>query len=316
MEELPRMNSTPLTYFVLLGWSSRTELQILIFCIFMLVYVFTLVGNCLIVVVTLVDASLQTPMYFFLRVLSILDMIYSSVTIPKILLNSLLKDKSISYTGCVTQMYLLLFLGVTECVLLAVMAYDRYIAICNPLRYMVIMNKRVCLLLSLFSVMSGNMVSLMQTMWVFSFPFCGSNKIDYFFCDIPPLLKLTCIDTSIYESQLMIAAPLVICAPFILIFFSYVLIISSIVKMASVDSRWKSFSTCSSHLLVVILFYGTSSMIYIKPNYILSEDTRKIVALIYTTITPLLNPVIYSIRNAEVQRALKKNRGSGKIFSN
>ncbi|XP_015263384.1 PREDICTED: olfactory receptor 10A7-like [Gekko japonicus] len=309
------MNRTQLTYFVFLGLSKRIELQVLIFCVFLLVYIFTLIGNCLIVVVTRVDASLQTPMYFFLGVLSILDISYSSVTIPKMLLNALSKNKNISYTGCATQMYFLLFLGSTECVLLAVMAYDRYIAICNPLRYMVIMNKRVCLSLSLFSVMSGNVVSLVQTMWVFTLPFCGSNKINYFFCDIPPLIELSCVDTSMYERQLMTATILVIFTPFILIFVSYVLIISSILKMASIDGRWKSFSTCSSHLLVVILYYGTSSLIYIKPKYIFSEDTRKVVALIYTTITPLLNPAIYSIRNKDVLRALRKYRGSKKTFS-
>ncbi|XP_054849756.1 olfactory receptor 10A7-like, partial [Eublepharis macularius] len=300
------MNSSEITDFVFLGLSKSVQLHVLIFCVFLLVYILTLIGNCLIIVVTIVDVSLQTPMYHFLRVLSILDISYSSVTIPKMLLNSLSNDKSISYIGCATQVYFLLFLGATECFLLAVMAYDRCIAICNPLRYMVIMNKRVCLSLSLFSVISGNLVSLVQTVWVFTLPFCGSHKIDYFFCDVPPLLKLSCIDTSLYEMQLMTATILVIFTPFILILVSYVLIISSILKMTSVDGRGKSFSTCSSHLLVVLLYYGTSSLIYIRPKHIFSEDTRKVVALIYTTITPMLNPAIYSIRNKEVQRALKK----------
>ncbi|XP_044305900.1 olfactory receptor 10A7-like [Varanus komodoensis] len=298
--------------FVFLQLDGRPELQGLTFCVFLLIYLFTLAGNYLIIVVTLTNRSLHTPMYFFLRVLSVLDMCYSSVTIPKMLLNVLIEDSSISYVGCATQMYFLLFLGSAECILLAVMAYDRYMAIFNPLQYLIHMNRRVCLSFSLLSVVGGNLVSLVQTIWVFTLPFCASNKIDYFFCDIPPLIKLSCINTSMFEIQLLSATVLVIVIPFILILVSYILIISSILAKTSDEGRWKTFSTCSSHIMVVILYYGTSSFIYIKPQYIFSEDKGKMLALIYTTITPMLNPAIYSIRNKEVQRALRKMMGNWK----
>ncbi|XP_053120570.1 olfactory receptor 10A7-like [Hemicordylus capensis] len=317
MENLLRKNSSKVTYFVFLGFSSRFELQVLLFCALLLVYLLTVTGNSIIIAVTVANTSLHTPMYFFLRILSILDICFSSVATPEMLLNLLSEERRISYIGCAAQMYFLIFLGGAECMLLAVMAYDRYLAICNPLRYMFLMNQRVCLLLSLLSVVGGNLVSLVQTMWVFTLPFCGSNKIDYFFCDIPPLLKLSCTDTSIYEVQLLTATILVIFTPFVLILVSYILIISSILKMTSNEHKWKTFSTCSSHLLVVILYYGTSSLIYIKPQYIFSEDSAKMLALTYTAFTPMLNPVIYSIRNKEVQGALKKKLGEWKppVFS-
>nr|XP_020670699.1 olfactory receptor 10A4-like [Pogona vitticeps] len=309
MEEHLRKNISTVTTFVFLQLPVRFELQMLISCAFLLIYIFTLIGNYLIIVVTVANPTLHTPMYFFLRILSFLDICYSSVTIPKILLNLLTEDKSISYLGCAAQMYFLLSLGAAECVLLAVMAYDRYMAICHPLVYMVHMNPRVCLSLSLLSVLSGSLVSSVQTIWVFTLPFCSSNMIDYFFCDIPPLLKLSCIDTSMFEIQLLTASVLVILTPFILILVSYSLIICSILAVTSGEGKWKTFSTCSSHIMVVILYYGISTLIYIKPQSIFSKDSSKILALIYTTITPMLNPAIYSIRNKEIQRALKKQIG-------
>ncbi|XP_042329612.1 olfactory receptor 10A7-like [Sceloporus undulatus] len=314
MEELQRENSSEFTTFIFLQLVDSLELQVLLFCAFLLVYIFTLTGNYLIIVITVTNTSLHTPMYFFLRILSILDIVYSSVTTPKILLNLLMEDRSISYIGCAAQMYFLIFLGSTECILLAVMAYDRYMAICNPLKYTVHMNQRVCQSFSLLSVVIGNLVSLVQTIWVFNLPLCGSNKIDYFFCDILPFLKLSCADTSMFEIQLLTATVLVIVTPFILILISYILIISSILLMTSDVGKWKTFSTCSSHIVVVILYYGVSSFIYTKPKYIFSEGTSKVISLIYTTVTPMLNPAIYSIRNKEVQGALKKKIEEWKIF--
>ncbi|XP_066485627.1 olfactory receptor 10A7-like [Tiliqua scincoides] len=300
------MNVTGIAEFVLLGVSNHPDLQVMLFIVFLLVYIIIIVGNMLIFIMIIVDPLLHTPMYFFLKVLSFLDICYSSVTLPKMLVDFLSEDKTISYTSCATQMFFLLFLGASECFLLAVMAYDRYVAICKPLRYMAIMNKKVCFSLTLLSWFLGNVVSLLQTAWVFTLPFCGSNQINYFFCDIPPLIKLSCIDTSLYEVQLFTATVLVIFAPFSLIFVSYFLIIANILKMTSAEGRQKAFSTCSSHLMVVTLYYGSGSLIYLRPKSIHSQDSGKVLALMYTTITPMLNPIIYSLRNKEVNSAIKR----------
>lgn len=299
-------NFSGVNVFVLLGLTSHLELQVLLFIAFLLVYIIIIVGNGLIFIMILVDPSLHTPMYFFLKVLSFLDICYSSVTIPKMLVNFLSEDKRISYVGCATQMFFLLFLGASECFLLAVMAYDRYIAICKPLIYMTIMNEKVCLSLTALSWLFGNLVSLLQTVWVFTLPFCSSNEINYFFCDIPPLIKLSCIDTSSYEMQLFTATVLVILMPFSFIVVSYLLIIYSILKMTTVEGRQKAFSTCSSHLLVVTLYYGSGSLVYLMPKSIHSQDSNKVLALMYTVLTPMLNPIIYSLRNKEISEAIKK----------
>ncbi|KAM7150047.1 olfactory receptor 10A7-like [Macrochelys suwanniensis] len=303
--------------FILLGLSNYCELQVPLFSIYLFIYTITLMGNILINVITM-DTSLHTPMYFFLRVLSFLEICYTSVTVPKMLVNFLSENRSISYMGCLSQMYFLLFFGASECFLLAAMAYDRYMAICNPLRYRLIMNRRVCLSLTVLSWFSGNVVSLVQTAWVFTLPFCGSNQINYFFCDIPPLIKLSCTDTSQYEMQLFTATILVIFTPFSLILVSYIFIISAILKMASAEGRHKAFSTCSSHLIVVTLYYGSGSLIYLRPKFIDSPDSSKVLALIYTTITPTLNPIIYSLRNKEVKgvvRRMLRDMLKRKIFS-
>uniref|UniRef100_A0A8D0G6A3 Olfactory receptor n=1 Tax=Sphenodon punctatus TaxID=8508 RepID=A0A8D0G6A3_SPHPU len=298
-------NFTLATEFFFSRLSNPPEQQVLLFFVFLLIYSITLTGNILIIIIT-VDPALHTPMYFFLRILSFMDICYSTVTIPKMLLNFLWEDRRISYTGCATQMYFLLCLGASECILLMAMAYDRYVAICIPLRYVAVMNRKVCVSLLLLSWGSGNVVSIVQTAWVFTLPFCRSSEINYFFCDIPPLIKLSCIDTHIYEWQLFVATVLVIFTPFILILVSYILIISYILKMASAERRQKAFSTCSSHLIVVMLYYGSSSLIYFKPKSVYSEDSNKVLSLLYTTITPMLNPIIYSLRNKEVQGALRR----------
>ncbi|XP_053120569.1 olfactory receptor 10A7-like [Hemicordylus capensis] len=300
------MNITKIDEFVLLGLSNHPELQVLLFIVFLLVYIIIIVGNMFIFIMSMVDPLLHTPMYFFLKVLAFLDICYSSVTLPKMLFNFLSENKRISYTGCAAQMFFLLFLGASECFLLAVMAYDRYVAICKPLRYMAIMNKKVCLSLTVLSWLIGNVVSLLQTTWVFTLPFCGSNQINYFFCDIPPLIKLSCIDTSSYEMQLFTATVLVIFTPFSFIIVSYCLIISNILKMTSVTGCQKAFSTCSSHLIVVTLYYGSGSLIYLSPKSINSQDSNKVLALMYTAITPMLNPIIYSLRNKDVHGAIKR----------
>uniref|UniRef100_A0A8D0E4A7 Olfactory receptor n=1 Tax=Salvator merianae TaxID=96440 RepID=A0A8D0E4A7_SALMN len=282
------MNVTDGTEFVLLGLTHHPELQVLLFIFFLLVYVIIIVGNAFIFTMIMIDPLLHTPMYFFLKVLSFLDICYSSVTLPQMLVNFLSEDKRISHTGCATQMFFLLFLGASECFLLAAMAYDRYIAICKPLRYRIIMNKTVCISFTILCWFIGNVVSLLQTLWVFSLPFCGSNQINYLFCDIPPLIKLSCIDTTLYEIHVL--------------------------KMTSSEGRHRAFSTCSSHIMVVTLYYGSGSLIYLRPNSINVQDSNKVLALMYTTITPMLNPIIYSLRNKEVNGAIKRMMLKRKLF--
>ncbi|KAJ7409108.1 Olfactory receptor 10A7 [Pitangus sulphuratus] len=301
-EETESGNHTLLTEFVLSGLSSHPELQHLLFFTFCLVYTVTVIGNLLICIVT-VHPMLCAPMYFFLRVLSFLDVSAASSVVPKMLVSFLSEDRSISYVGCVTQLYCVIFSGATEWYLLAAMAYDRYMAICNPLRYTLIMNPRACLSLVLLSCCSGNVVSVVQTAWVFTLPFCGPRKIDHFFCDIPPLILLSCTDTSLYEKQITTATVLVICMPFCLIVVSYACIISSILKISSAESRYKTFSTCSSHLIVVTLYCACGTLNYL-PTSSKSQDTKKVLALIYTTVIPMLNPLIYSLRNKEVREVL------------
>ncbi|NXC57202.1 O10A5 protein, partial [Aleadryas rufinucha] len=302
-EERDAGNHTLVTEFVLSGLSSRPELQHLLFFTICLVYSMTLIGNLLICMVT-AHPTLHTPMYFFLRVLSFLDISTASAVAPKMLVNLLSEDSSISYVGCVTQLYCVIFLASTEWYLLAAMAYDRYVAVCSPLRYAAVMNTRVCLSLVLLSCCSGNVVSVVQTAWVFTLSFCGPRRVNSFFCDIPPLLALSCTDTSLYEKQVVSATVLVIFTPFCLILLSYACIISSILKISSAERRHKTFSTCSSHLTVVTLYCASGTLIYLQPKSSNSQDTKKILALIYTTVIPTLNPLIYSLRNKEVKVVL------------
>ncbi|XP_065507152.1 olfactory receptor 10A7-like isoform X1 [Caloenas nicobarica] len=298
-------NYTLLTEFVLSGLSNHPELQHLLFGTFCLIYTITIIGNLLIFMAT-VHPTLHMPMYLFLRVLSSLDISLASTVVPKMLVNFLSEDRSISYMGCATQLYCLIFLGATEWYLLAAMAYDRYMAICNPLRYAITMNSRVCHSLVLLSCCSGNVVSVVQTAWVFTLSFCGPKKINYFFCDIPPLITLSCTNTSSYEKQIITATVLVIFTPFFLILVSYACIISSILKISSAEGRLKTFSTCSSHLIVVTLYCGSGTLIYLRPKASYSQDAKKFLSLIYTAIPPMLNPLIYSLRNKDVKDVLTR----------
>ncbi|NXT13465.1 O10A5 protein, partial [Prunella fulvescens] len=304
-EEQDAGNHTLLTEFILSGLPSSPELQHLLFFSICFIYSLTLIGNLLICMVT-VHPTLHTPMYFFLRVLSFLDISTASVVVPKMLVTILSEDRSISYLGCVTQLYCVVFLAATEWYLLAAMAYDRYVAVCRPLRYPAIMSTRACLSLLLLSCCSGKVVSVVQTAWVFSLSLCGPRRINYFFCDIPPLVLLSCADTRRYERQLISATVLVICTPFCLILLSYSCIISSILRLSSAESRHKAFSTCSSHLTVVTLYCASGTLIYLQPKSSGSQEAKKILALIYTTVIPTLNPLIYSLRNKEVKEVLIK----------
>ncbi|NWX34719.1 O10A7 protein, partial [Notiomystis cincta] len=302
-EEQDAGNHTLLTGFVLSGLSSHPELQHLLFFTICLVYTMSVIGNLLICLVT-VHPTLHKPMYFFLRVLSLLDISTASAVVPKMLASFLSEDSSISYLGCISQLYCVVFLAATEWYLLAAMAYDRCVAVCSPLRYGVAMSTRACLGLVLLSCCSGSLVSVVQTAWLSRLPLCGPRRINYFFCDVPPLLVLSCADTAPYERQLLSATVLVILAPFCLVLLSYTCIICSILRLSSAHSRHKAFSTCSSHLTVVTLYCASGTLIYLQPRSRNSQDTKKILALIYTTVIPTLNPLIYSLRNKEVKEVL------------
>ncbi|XP_006036051.1 olfactory receptor 10A4-like [Alligator sinensis] len=296
-------NHSAINEFILLGFSNLLSLQLFLFPMFLSTYLVTLAGNLIIIFLTLMDAALQTPMYFFLRNLSFLEICYTSVNIPKLLANLLWNHRTISFLGCATQTYFSFFLGGSECFLLASMAYDRYVAICKPLHYPVLMNRKVCMRLAAGSWLSGVFMSFGLTSMVFTLPFCGSNKINHFFCDIPPLLKLACGDTSIIETAVFMVATVFVTIPFMLILMSYIRIISTIMRMPEGEGRRKAFSTCSSHLIVVTLFFGSACVTYLKPNSSYSTDTDKFLSLFYTFFTPMLNPIIYSLRNKEVKGA-------------
>ncbi|XP_066483955.1 olfactory receptor 10A5-like, partial [Tiliqua scincoides] len=301
-----RGNQSIVKNFLLLGFSNLPGLEGLFFSIFLMVYLLTLIGNMLIMIVTLADQALHSPMYFFLRNLSFLEICYTSVIIPNMLDNFLAEDKTISFIACSFQMSIALITGAAECFLLAAMAYDRYVAICQPLHYVLIMNNKVCFGLVAASWLAGIPVQLGQSVLVFTSCFCDSNKINHFFCDIPALLSLICGDTSINEQVALMEVVLLGVIPFTLIFTSYLFIGSTILKIPSVEGRHKAFSTCSSHLLVVLLLYGSGMTVYLKPKSSHSLDTDKLLSLFYTILPPLLNPLIYSLRNKEFQVALRK----------
>ncbi|XP_001514074.2 olfactory receptor 10A3-like [Ornithorhynchus anatinus] len=301
-----RGNHSSVTEFLLLGFSKLPELQFLLFLLFLIIYLIILMGNVLIILVTTVDHILQTPMYFFLRNLSFLEICFNTVTVPKILVILSTENKSISFAGCFVQMFFFLVFGAGECFLLGAMSYDRYLAICNPLRYPILMNRHMFISLAGGSWCLGLMVAIIQTIWIFNFPFCGPNGIDHFFCDTPPVLELVCADTYLFELYALMGTILVIMVPFFLILLSYVHIISTILKMSSAEGRKKAFSTCSSHLTVVTLFYGAAILTYLRPKTGYSAESKKLLTLSYILLTPLLNPLIYSLRNSEVKEALRR----------
>ncbi|XP_077317268.1 olfactory receptor 10A7-like [Lithobates pipiens] len=297
-------NETQPTEFILLGLSPYR--QPLLFGILLIIYFLTLMSNTMIIVTVTVDGQLQSPMYFFLRSLSLTEIFYISVTVPRMLRDFLNLNKAISFLGCASQLYFFCFLGTTECFLLAFMAYDRYVAICHPLHYMTIMTKAKCFELSLGSWLSGIFLSLFQISYVFSLPFCSSNIIDHFFCDILPVVKLACADTFANEIAIIIYSSLVIPLPFLLILVSYICIITAILRMPSGVGRKKAFSTCWSHLTSVTLFYGTATMTYLKMKATKAFGGSNVIALLYIVVIPMLNPLIYSLRNSVLKNAMKR----------
>ncbi|XP_063159019.1 olfactory receptor 5V1-like [Candoia aspera] len=300
------MNESAPTEFLILGFSGLQELQLLLFFVFLATYICTLVGNISILTVVCLDPQLHTPMYFFLGNLSFLDICYTSTNVPQILVHLMAQKKSITYAGCVTQLYFFLSFVGTECILLAAMAYDRFAAICRPLNYTSIMRKPVCLQLSSACWASGFLNSALHTYFTFRLPFCGANDINYFFCDIPPLLMLSCGDTTLNEIILLVVGVFIGWTPFVCIVLSYIYIISTIMKIQSNEGRIKAFSTCTSHLTIVILYYGSSIFTYVRPISTYSLEKDRLISVLYSIVTPMLNPLIYTLRNKDIKNALKK----------
>ncbi|XP_006906126.1 olfactory receptor 13D1 [Pteropus alecto] len=294
-------NYSAVNEFFLIGLSQYPELQLFLFVLCLIMYAMILLGNSFLIIICILDSHLHTPMYFFLGNLSFLDICYTSSSIPPMLVMLVSERKSISFIGCIS-----LGLGSTECVLLAVMAYDRYVAICNPLRYPIIMNKALYVHMAAWSWIIGCLNSLVQTVLTMVLPFCGNNVIDHLTCEILALLKLICSEITINVLIMTVASIVLLVIPLLLIFISYVFILSSILRINSTEGRKKAFSTCSAHLTVVILFYGSALFMYMKPK---SKDTKasdEIIGLSYGVVTPMLNPIIYSLRNKEVKEAVKK----------
>ncbi|XP_077687902.1 olfactory receptor 10D3-like [Eretmochelys imbricata] len=302
-----RVNHTAVTHFILLGIPNTDGLQTILFVTFLAFYLCTLLGNLLILLAILADPRLHTPMYLFLCNLSVLDIGFSSISTPKFLANLWAKSRTISLGGCMSQVFFYHFLGSTECLLYTVMAYDRYVAICHPLRYLLIMNRRVCALLAAGTWLTSSFHATILTSLTFTLPYCGSNVVDYFFCDIFPVVKLACADTYIIETVTFTDTGMVPTTCFLLILASYVRIVYSVLKINSAEGRRKAASTCASHLAVVTLFFGPCALVYTQPQ--LSKVLVTPVQIFGNVVTPMLNPAIYTLRNKEVKAALRKLRG-------
>uniref|UniRef100_F6QLC5 Olfactory receptor n=3 Tax=Monodelphis domestica TaxID=13616 RepID=F6QLC5_MONDO len=298
-------NQSEISEFILLGLSDQPEQQSLLFFLFLLIYMITGVGNLLIIVVIRTNSCFHTPMYFFLSNLSLVDICFTTTTIPKMLVNHISGNKAISYAGCLTQVFFFIWFAGIDSVLLTVMAYDRYVAICAPLHYSMIMTPKVCLLLVVVSWFWAYITALIHTVLVTRLSFCGQNEIPHFFCDLSPLLKLACSDTFINDLMVNTVGALIIIIPFIGILISYTRIFVTVMRIPSTVGKWRAFSTCGSHLTVVCLFYGTVIGVYFSPisNHTAQQDT--VAAVMYTVVTPMLNPFIYSLRNKDIKRALK-----------
>ncbi|KAJ1130955.1 hypothetical protein NDU88_009299 [Pleurodeles waltl] len=301
---MERRNKSMVSEFILLGLSDRPELQILLFVMFLKMYLVTVLGNSVIIRAISTTPQLHTPMYFFLGNLSFVDMCFTSVTVPKLLVNILSEKKSISVAGCITQLSFFISLAGMECALLTVMAYDRYVAICSPLHYSMVMNRRMCLVLVAISWVTISVHSVLHSVLTSRLTFCGLNLIHHFFCDMTALLKLSCSDTTTNELVIFIEGPFSVAVPLGIVLVSYVRIIATILKMHSAEGRNKAFSTCSSHLIVVALYFGTIIFMYFRPTSSYSLDYDRVVSVMYTVVAPMLNPFIYSLRNSEVKGAL------------
>ncbi|XP_061263699.1 olfactory receptor 8B3-like [Bos javanicus] len=299
-------NDSFVTEFILLGLTDQPDLQLPLLFLFLGMYIVTVLGNLGLIILIVLNSHLHTPMYFFLFNLSSIDICYSSVFTPKMLLNFISKKNIISYTGCMTQLYFYCFFVISECYLLTSMAYDRYVAICKPLLYNVVMSPKVCSSLMLGSYLMAFSGAMAHTGCMLRLNFCDANTINHFFCDILPLLQLSCTSTYINELGMFIMAGINIIAPSFTIFVSYGLILSNILHVKSMEGRSKAFSTCSSHIITVSPSFGSGAFMYLKPSSAVSMDEGKISSVFYTNTLPFLNPLIYSMRNKDVKHALRK----------
>ncbi|KFZ64887.1 Olfactory receptor 8U9, partial [Podiceps cristatus] len=300
------VNHTDVHEFVLLGLTIRPDLQVPLFLTFLAMYMVTLLGNFGIIALIGTDLHLHTPMYYFLSHLAFVDICYSSIILPKMLMQMLMEEKTISFSGCAAQLFYFVLFGVTECLLLAVMAYDRYVAICKPLLYPIIMCGWMCRWLVAGSYAIGVLHAVTHTTYIFTFSFCHSNVINHYFCDIAPLLALSCSKT--YSSEVLVLALVSIncLSTMTIIFLSYMYILPAVLRIRSPEGRRKAFSTCASHLTVVTMFYGAILFMYLRPSSTYALDENKMATLFYTVMTPTLNPLIYSLRNGEVKAALRR----------
>ncbi|XP_069502409.1 olfactory receptor 6B1-like [Ambystoma mexicanum] len=297
-------NQTGPAGFLLLGFPATREVELILFVLFLFIYLLTIIENIAIMAVIRVDGKLQKPMYFFLSHLAFLEMWYVTVTVPKLLDIFLMENKGISLTGCMAQLFFFMFLFCTECVLLASMGLDRLVAICKPLHYSAIMSEKLCLQMAAGSWISGFLISVVKFYYISRLTFCGLNVINHFYCDISPLLNLSCTDMSVAEMVDFVLALFILLVPLFVTIVSYACILIAILRMPTATGRQKAFSTCASHLTVVVIFYGTTIFIYARPRRIDSLNSNKLVSIVYTVLTPLLNPMIYTLRNKEVKGAL------------
>jgi olfactory receptor len=288
-------------------FSKLHEVQVLIFVVFLIMYLVSISGSVSIFLTIWITRCLHTPMYFFLANLAVLEIFYSSTIAPLTLASVLSTERTlISLPGCGAQMFFFIFLGSTDCILLAVMAYDRFVAICHPLHYTLIMSWRLCVQLAVGSLLLGFTLAMQLTVLIFQLPFCSSKEISLFYCDVLPVMRLACADTHVHEATLFVVSVTVLTIPFLLITLSYIFIGAAILKIHSAEGRHRAFSTCSSHLSVVLLQYGCGSLIYLCPSSSYSPERGQVVSVVYTFITPVLNPLIYSMRNRELKDALKR----------
>ncbi|XP_008055741.1 olfactory receptor 6C4 [Carlito syrichta] len=297
-------NRTMLSEFILLGLTNQPELQVVVFTFLLLTYILSVLGNLTIITLTLIDPQLQTPMYFFLRNFSFLEISFTSIFIPRFLTSITTGNKAISFAGCFTQYFFAIFLGATEFYLLASMSYDRYVAICKPLHYMTIMSDRVCIQLVFCSWLGGFLAILPPIILMSQVDFCASNVLNHYFCDYGPLVELACSDTRFLELMVILVAVMTLVVTLVLVTLSYIYIVRTILRLPSAQQRTKAFSTCSSHMIVISLSYGSCMFMYVNPSA-KGGAFNKGISVLITSVTPLLNPFIYTLRNQQVKQAFK-----------
>ncbi|XP_005069437.1 olfactory receptor 150-like [Mesocricetus auratus] len=299
-------NHSRVTEFILTGLTDQTELQLPLFLLFLGIYLITVLGNLGMIILILLSSHLHTPMYFFLSSLSFIDLCYSTVITPKMLVNFVMDKNVISYQECMTQLYFFIAFVISECHMLSAMAYDRYVAICNPLLYNVTMSYQVCSWMVGGVYVIGVIEATVHTVCMLQVRFCKANVVNHYFCDLLPLLQLSCSSTFVNEVVLLCLSTFNFCVPTLTILSSYSFIIARIIRMKSTENRFKAFSTCSSHISAVAVFFGSLGFMYFQPSSVSSHEQGKVSSVFYTTVVPMLNPLIYSLRNKDVKLALNK----------